>query len=442
MGEDTPTGLRRFLTDAQIAGLPDQRGVRSWAFEPYLELRHDAANAALAPVLHGLRDRWMQGFDRKPNPQRQKNFVNCLRVILLNVMRVRTVDATLTVGIPSGRQRLEKEKRYRPAFMTMHYHLKALELLQELGLVWMVKGGHQQEDYAETARYALTDAGCDSLLVSGLTAKDFTIAKRDEVILLKDEEKRLTGYTDTPAIKTMRANLRRLNDLLDSTDIATTRPANPLTDFDDDYSGQKSDLYRVFNNGSFDQGGRFYGGWWQHAKKHLRRCITIDGQPTVEADFKGLHPAMLFAVHGLPVPPDPYALVPGIADNDTLRDHAKTTFLALLNAGKWGTGEPKDFDAAEHGMTAKAFRQSVRDAFPMLPGIFGTGIGLHLQREDSDLAERVMLHFADRDVPVLPVHDSFIIAAQHRDELVRVMQSLFHDTYGQKPTITVTPSFP
>lgn len=439
---DQAKPLMTFLTEAQIADLPDQRGVRSWAFEPYLELHHGAANAALVPVLHGLRDSWMQGFDRKPNPQRQKNFVNCLRVILLNLIRVRTVDATLTVGIPSGRERLEKEKRYRPAFMTMHYHLKALDLLQERGLVWMVKAGHQQEDYAETARYTLTDAGCDSLLLSGLTTKDFTIAKRDEVILLKDKEKRLTPYTDTPETQTMRANLRRLNDLLGATDIATTRPATPLTDFHEDYSGQKTDLYRVFNNGSFEEGGRFYGGWWQHAKKHLRRCITIDGQPTVEADFKGLHPAILFANHGLPIPPDPYALVPGIADNETLRDHAKTTFLALLNAGKGGTGEPKDFDAAEHGMTKTAFRQAVRDAFPMLPGIFGTGIGLRLQHEDSDLAERVMLHFADRDVAVLPVHDSFIIAARHRDELVRVMQGVFHDAYGQTPTVTVTPSFP
>lgn len=82
MGEDARTGLRRFLTVEQIAALPDQRGVRSWAFELYLELDHDDANVALGPVLHRLRDSWMQSFDRKPNPQRQKSFINCLRVIL------------------------------------------------------------------------------------------------------------------------------------------------------------------------------------------------------------------------------------------------------------------------------------------------------------------------------------------------------------------------
>jgi len=237
----------------------------------------------------------------------------------------------------------------------------------------------------------------------------------------------------------MRANLRRLNDLLKGTDIALTRPANPLTDFNDKYSGQKTELYRVFNNGSFQQGGRFYGGWWQHAKRYVRPYVTIDGQPTAEADFKGLHPAILFAKAKLDIPSDPYALVPGITENETLRDHAKTTFLALLNADST-TKEPRNFDSAAHGMTAEAFRQRVKDAFPMLPGVFGTGIGRYLQREDRDMAEQIMLHFADMGVPVLTVHDSFIVAADHKNALVRVMEVVFHDRYGQKPNMALKAS--
>jgi hypothetical protein len=302
----------------------------------------------------------------------------------------------------------------------------------------MVKAGHRQETYGETARYSLTEAACNVLPVSSVAVGDFSINRRDEVILLKDTKRRLTRYNDTPETRAMHANLRILNDLLERTDIATTRRANPLTDFDDEYSGQKTDLYRVFNNGSFEHGGRFYGGWWQHTKKNLRPYITLNRQPTIEADFKGLHPAILFAKAGLAIPPDPYALVPGIAGNETLRGHAKKTFLALLNAGSRGTMEPRNFDSETHGMTAKAFRQVVKNAFPMLPGIFGTGIGLRLQREDSDLAERVMLHFAEQGVPVLPIHDSFIVAAQHKEELVRTMMQAFADTYGQSIDVSIT----
>lgn len=434
MADDRTDPLAAFGIDRPF--LEDQRGLRSWAFEPYLELHHQAANNALGPLLDRLRDQWLQTFQRKPNQARQANFIHCLRVILLNVMRVRTVDAGLTVGIFSGRGRLDREKRYLPDFMTVQYHPTALKLLIAQGLVRMVKAGHQQESYSETARYALTDAAYTQLPVSSLTDKDFNIGKRDEVIRLKDTEGRLARYSDTQETKAMRSNLHRLNNLLDGTDIALTRQASLLTDFDDKYSGERTELYRIFNKGSFQQGGRFYGGWWQHARRYLRPFITINGKPTVEADYKGLHPAILFANAKLDIPPDPYSLVPGVVENEALREHAKTTFLAMLNADK-NTKEPSNFDSDAFGITADAFRQRVKNAFPMLEGVFGTGIGRYLQYEDSVMAERVMLHFLEKGVPVLPVHDSFIIAADHEDELVRVMQEVFYERYGQKPNITL-----
>ena len=39
--------------------------------------------------------------------------------------------------------------------------------------------------------------------------------------------------------------------------------------------------------------------------------------------------------------------------------------------------------------------------------MFFCGIGNSLQYRDSMIAEQVMLYFAKRDIPVLPVHDSF-----------------------------------
>ncbi len=38
--------------------------------------------------------------------------------------------------------------------------------------------------------------------------------------------------------------------------------------------------------------------------------------------------------------------------------------------------------------------------------------------------------FANKGVPVLPVHDSFIIAAQHQQELVAVMKRVFGERFG------------
>ncbi len=49
-----------------------------------------------------------------------------------------------------------------------------------------------------------------------------------------------------------------------------------------------------------------------------------------------------------------------------------------------------------------------------------------------------MLHFANKGVPVLPVHDSFIIAAQHQQELVAVMKRVFGECFdGADIKVTV-----
>jgi hypothetical protein len=58
-------------------------------------------------------------------------------------------------------------------------------------------------------------------------------------------------------------------------------------------------LYRAFNNGSFDQGGRFYGPWWQRVPSERRKFITINWLPTRELDYSNLHPAMLYAMEGI-----------------------------------------------------------------------------------------------------------------------------------------------
>ena len=40
---------------------------------------------------------------------------------------------------------------------------------------------------------------------------------------------------------------------------------------------------------------------------------------------------------------------------------------------------------------------------------FYTGVGLRLQRLDSDIAEKVLLHFAQSGIAILPLHDSFLM---------------------------------
>ena len=125
-------------------------------------------------------------------------------------------------------------------------------------------------------------------------------------------------YDDTPETEKMRGLLIRYNKLLRSQKIE-------LSVIEGDHvkriiskghqTGMTQKIYvdrgnlfikRVFNDGSWKLGGRFYGGWWQQIPKELRTEIIINGKPTIEIDYKSMHVSLLFALIDHPHEYDPY----------------------------------------------------------------------------------------------------------------------------------------
>ena len=61
---------------------------------------------------------------------------------------------------------------------------------------------------------------------------------------------------------------------------------------------------------------------------------------------------------------------------------------------------------------------------------FNTGKGIDLQYLDSQMAEKVMLHFAKMGYPALPMHDSFILHHGLEKELKEQMHKAFRHLFG------------
>lgn len=433
----TSHALSHFLSDEQIGALPDQRVGQSWVFEPNIRLRSKLEATLLGPTLDQLCYTWQASYTRKRSPKEQVLFRECGATILNNLLRAHVKRAGMPVGVASQKQRLDRESRYRPEAMSTHRFRLALEWLKKTGLIEITSAGYQFGENAQTARYALTPEAVDVLRPEQLSLSDFFMAKRHETVLLKDTEKRLTKYDDTPVTRSMRDTLALINDSLEQASITTIRPLE-VFDLKDGLIGGSKHLYRVFNNNSFEQGGRFYGGWWQHIRSGARRGIRIDGQPTVEVDYAGFNPAVLLIKMGRDVPADPYTAIPGVTGNAQLRVHAKATLAAFLNAKTLHISEPRDFDTEAHGQTKEDFRASILATFPIIKDTSGTNMGLRLQRDESDLAEQVMLHFIERGEPILPIHDAFIVKEHLHDELAEVMKTRFEQQFGQIPTIKST----
>lgn len=212
----------------------------------------------------------------------------------------------------------------------------------------------------------------------------------------------------------------------------TKWPDEPTTDQRYIHRGDLSarSLYRVFNDG-WERGGRIYGGWWMAVPKAERIHITIDGEPSTELDFGSLHPRILFAARGQTLDVDPYHLPP------YSRECVKETFARLINRDPKLTRRLAN--AGEHALPAGG---SMADLTARLSAhlspiadLFFKGVGMLLQREDSEIALLVLEELEAKGITVLPIHDSFIVQQQFRRALESSMNSAFHSRLQKHPMI-------
>ncbi|UCE56579.1 MAG: hypothetical protein JSV31_14370 [Desulfobacterales bacterium] len=158
------------------------------------------------------------------------------------------------------------------------------------------------------------------------------------LILRDDEKKEIIDFQETDDTIQILNNLKVINRNLQKHAILLYVPNTELKKINErlNRDPQKSPidltqkrLRRIFNGGSFEKGGRFYGGWWQNIPKEYRKYIRINDKDVVECDFSGLHINMLYAKEGLPLPEeDPYELA-GYGD---IREFLKQALLRLVNA--------------------------------------------------------------------------------------------------------------
>jgi hypothetical protein len=197
----------------------------------------------------------------------------------------------------------------------------------------------------------------------GVSISDFTQLHDKQSIRLKlpkdeNDATTLINYLDTSETKELRQNVRRINETLDKhwidikiTDEQYKLLQQRLVDSKDEEKQpvdfNRKHLYRVFNNGDlanpkFNQGGRFYGGWWQQIPSEYRSRLRIDGKKTVELDYSAMHFYMMYSEKGLATPTsDPYT-VDGIdrksakvALNIALNASSKSKALSAIKNNQW-----------------------------------------------------------------------------------------------------------
>jgi hypothetical protein len=322
----------------------------------------------------------------------------------------------------------QRISRYKTVGLSGRYLIGLLDDLIALRHVKQYPGFYDRERGAGfLTRIRARRSLITMLEMFGVQSRQIHLIDR-ETVILRNANALDIEYEDDNRTNEMRSNLAVINSAIRQRRIRLHLPDHELLELsrrlanheDEKQRGPidygRRELHRVFNNSSFEQGGRFYGGWWQTIPRDHRKYITIDYKNTIEIDFSGMHLRMLYSMEGVPVPDDPYDL-PGFP-----REEQKQAIIEILNANSR--------DSAE-----RSLRRNIRNVRVLTDALmakhqpiqhhFFSGMGVHLQYLDSRIAELVMLKVIDLGGIALPVHDSFIVRIGREHELEQAMNDAF-----------------
>jgi len=325
---------------------------------------------------------------------------------------------------------------------TSPFIIEAIHMLAKSAFIHMKKG-YQYGNQARQARMWATKRLTELFIPMEVEDVQFNPV---DIIMLRDEKGKLVDYQDTQETHRVRDILQKVNTVNSQALVQLA-----MSGRDDKMHRLETNLHAVYNV-DFQHGGRLYTSTtegYQLLSKEERKDILIDHQPTIELDFSGMLPRILYAWEGIQFDGDPYSILP---DDPEMRPIFKKVFLALLNAKNEITAVQAGNQFLrknwEYCCLMRERELKVKDhlipwfkeAHKQIAHLFCQGSGLEVMNLDAKITLDVIEHFTNREIPVLSIHDSFIVYRHLRDsfivhrqcedELKQVMQSAYRCKTG------------
>lgn len=262
----------------------------------------------------------------------------------------------------------------------------------------------------------------------GLEPSDFCLRVGGESIILRreriapGEKTRDQSYEDNETTELYRAQMDRINVWLKGADISCEQRGEEYIDPDDRF------LRRIFNNDSFEQGGRLYGGFWQGLRKAQRReLIRIGGEPVTTLDFGQLGPRLLYGrIEQAPAMEDAY-LLPSLVYQ--YRDAVKRIMNAMLNSSSPLKRYPTNTRELVPKQSIKVtdFTAAILKDHAPIAHFFHAGKGLGVLFQESQMLVTILLRLIDLGVVALPIHDALVVQVSKVAAAKQTMEEVFKE---------------
>jgi hypothetical protein len=196
-------------------------------------------------------------------------------------------------------------------------------------------------------------------------------------------------------------------------------------------------LRRIFNNGSLQQGGRVFGGFWPSMDSERRlRHIYIDREPVVGLDYGQCVVRIAYGHLGLEPPDGDLYQLQRVDPLRRYRDGVKKVFNAMLFSNEPLKRKPQDSaKQLPKNYTIGELQDAIRGHHAPIASLFHTGFGMTSQFIESQILIRCLLTLVDRGVTALPVHDCLVVPRSSVGIAKQVMLESFQAIAGAQGAV-------
>lgn len=328
-----------------------------------------------------------------------------------------------------------KVTRYTRKTFSPKRRRPAVDLLVDEGYVSFHKGGNDPYSFVPgRVSIVLPTDKLDSLYCRLRAEGKYLVhefgAELQEVILLEKDGLE-SDYADTPFTIHQRELMVSMNKLNQSKEWSYTKQDGTKRTL----SASALVLKRQFKNDSFDSYGRIHCPAQNYSKRE-RKTLLIDGEQTVEQDFRGMSPTLAYVLAGreagdkpLELDGDPYNMSP------YTRSQVKLAFQVCMNTDS----RRKALQAVSshvQGVDAGGLINAVERHHWQISGLFYRGIWMStLTILESDIMQQILQHCNGFSIPALPIHDSIVCKKSDGEMVQKFMKRRFEEKCGVSPEI-------
>jgi hypothetical protein len=268
-----------------------------------------------------------------------------------------------------------------------------------------------------------------------LTYNDFAVEKSTNVIELREtkpsstKKGKLIKYEETNLTRQYRDEIEQIN--------AHLREADICYQGDKDIDDTRRDLKRIFNNGSFEDSGRLYGGFWSNMSNDDRKDITIDDEWLVSIDFGQMGLRLAYSLAKAPITFDDGYLIPGW---EKAREGTKKLINVMLNTNDRNEWYVSSTIKKQYKHIEDIERKLFTDIFShhsAIAHLFKQPLGTKFMFLESEILIDILLELNRKGITALPVHDCVLVKTSAADITKDIMLRVFNEHTGVVGSVDV-----